>query len=104
MSHLPKVLNALSKLLSYPDESTIQTAELLYVLLMEELPEAASEASTFGSYVSQRELDEVEEAFTRIFDINPTCALEVGWHLFGEEYARGMVTVHGVTFNRLGAG
>lgn len=93
MSHLPKVLNALSKLLSYPDESTVQTAELLYVLLMEELPEAASEASTFGSFVEQHELCHVEEAFTRTFDVNPTCALEVGWHLFGEEYARGMFLV-----------
>lgn len=93
MSHLPKVLNALSNLLSYPDEHTVQTAELLYVLLMDELPEAASAASAFGSFVDQCELYEVEEAFTRTFDVNPTCALEVGWHLFGEEYARGMFLV-----------
>lgn len=93
MSHLPKVLNALSKLLSYPDEHTVQTAELLYVLLMEELPEAASEASVFGSFADQHELHELEETFTRTFDVNPTCALEVGWHLFGEEYARGMFLV-----------
>lgn len=93
MSHLPKVLNALSNLLSYPDEHTVQTAELLYVLLMEELPDAASEASIFGAFVDQHELCEVEESFTRTFDVNPTCALEVGWHLFGEEYARGMFLV-----------
>jgi len=93
MSHLPKVLNALSNLLSYPDEHTVQTAELLYVLLMDELPQAASAASDFGSFVDQHELHEVEEAFTRTFDVNPTCALEVGWHLFGEEYARGMFLV-----------
>lgn len=93
MSHLSKVLNTLSKLLSYPDEHTVQAAELLYVLVMEELPEAASEASAFGSFVDQHELHEVEEAFTRTFDVNPACALEVGWHLFGEEYARGMFLV-----------
>ncbi len=93
MSHLPKVLNALSRLLSYPDEHTVQTAELLYVLLMDELPAAAGQASAFGSFVDQHELYEVEEAFTRTFDVNPTCALEVGWHLFGEEYARGMFLV-----------
>lgn len=93
MSHLPKVLNALSKLLSYPDEHTVQTIELLYVLLMEETPEAASQASTFGAYAEQNELHELEETFTQTFDINPACALEVGWHLFGEEYARGMFLV-----------
>jgi nitrate reductase delta subunit len=93
MSHLPKVLNTLSKLLGYPDEHTVQTAEFLYVLLMDELPEAASEASAFGAFADQHELYEVEEAFTRTFDVNPACALEVGWHLFGEEYARGMFLV-----------
>ena len=35
----------------------------------------------------------LEEAFTGTFDVNPACALEVGWHLFGEEYARGMFLV-----------
>jgi len=27
------------------------------------------------------------------FDINPACALEVGWHLFGEDYMRGQFLV-----------
>ena len=31
MSHVPRVLNAFSRLLSYPDEHTVQVAELLYV-------------------------------------------------------------------------
>jgi len=93
MSHIPKLLNAFSRLLSYPDESTAQAVELLYVVLQGELPETASEAAKFGTFVEQHELWEVEEAFTRTFDVNPACALEVGWHLFGEEYARGMFLV-----------
>ena len=93
MSHLPKLLDALSRLLCYPDEHTVQTAELLYVVLQDELPEAAEEAARFGAFVEQHELWEVEESYTRTFDVNPACALEVGWHLFGEEYARGMFLV-----------
>ena len=93
MSHLPEVLDALGRLLGYPDQQTTQTAELLFVLLMDQLPEAASQAAAFGSFVEQHPLAEVEEAFTRTFDVNPTCAPEVGWHLFGEEYARGMFLV-----------
>jgi nitrate reductase delta subunit len=49
--------------------------------------------SRFGAYVEQHALWEVEEAFTGTFDVNPACALEVGWHLFGEEYARGLFLV-----------
>lgn len=93
MSHIPKLLHALGRLLRYPDESTVQTAELLFVVLKGELDEAAGSAARFGAYVEQHDLAEVEEAFTRTFDVNPLSALEVGWHLFGEEYARGMFLV-----------
>ncbi len=36
---------------------------------------------------------EIEEMFTRTFEINPVCALEVGWHVYGEDYARGALMV-----------
>lgn len=36
---------------------------------------------------------EVEEMYTRTFDINPVCTLEVGWHVYGEDYARGAFLV-----------
>ncbi|MCX6548427.1 MAG: hypothetical protein NTW40_10380 [Acidobacteria bacterium] len=29
------------------------------------------------------------ELYTRSFDLNPDCVLEIGWHLFGESYKRG---------------
>jgi len=89
----PKTLRALGRLLCYPDEQTVESAELLYIILMGEFPEAATEIAVFGAFLEQRELWEAEEEFTRTFDVNPACALEVGWHLFGEEYARGMFLV-----------
>ncbi|MFC1758321.1 nitrate reductase molybdenum cofactor assembly chaperone [Planctomycetota bacterium] len=93
MSHVPKVLDAFARLLSYPDQHTAQAAELLYIVLQGEVDEAASEISKFGSFLEQSDEWQVEEAFTGTFDVNPACALEVGWHLFGEEYARGMFLV-----------
>ena len=36
----------------------------------------------------------VEELFTRTFDLNPSCCLEVGWHLYGEDYPRGAFLVN----------
>ncbi len=93
MSHLPKVLNALSRLLVYPDETTVGAAELLFIILRDEIPQAAGDIARFGAFAEQHEPWELEEAFTRVFDVNPACALEVGWHLFGEEYARGMFLV-----------
>lgn len=34
-----------------------------------------------------------EELYTRTFDINPVCSLEVGWQLYGENYDRGRFLV-----------
>ena len=89
----PRTLRSFIRLLSYPDEQTLEASELLFLILQGELPEAAREISQFGAFVEQHQVWELEEAFTRTFDVNPACALEVGWHLFGEEYARGMFLV-----------
>ncbi len=43
--------------------------------------------------VENMTLAEVEEMYTRTFDINPVCTLEVGWHVYGEDYARGAFLV-----------
>jgi nitrate reductase delta subunit len=89
----PKTLRSLSRLLTYPDEQTVEAAELLYIILQGEIPEAAACMSRFGAFLDEHEGWEIEEAFTGTFDVNPACALEVGWHLFGEEYARGLFMV-----------
>jgi nitrate reductase delta subunit len=86
-------LRALAGLLGYPGETYLQSAEMLYVLLGDALPEAAQSMAAFGAYAEPLDSRELEENYARTFDINPACALEVGWHLFGEEYARGMLMV-----------
>jgi len=34
-------------------------------------------------------LVELQELYAQSFDLNPNCALEIGYHLFGEDYKRG---------------
>ena len=43
----------------------------------------------FRSGVAAHSLSEIQELYTRTFDLNPVCALEIGYHLFGENYKRG---------------
>ena len=47
----------------------------------------------FARFVETTEPADLEEAYTRTFDINPVCTLEVGWHLYGEDYSRGSFLV-----------
>lgn len=86
-------LPALGRLLSYPSEAYLQDVEFLYVLLQSALQDAAKAMAAFGAHVERCDTWELEELYTRTFDINPQCALEVGWHLFGEDYARGTLLV-----------
>ncbi len=40
---------------------------------------------------------EAQELYTRTFDLSPLCSLEVGWQLYGEDYARGSFLVYART-------
>lgn len=89
----PRTLRTFCHLLAYPGEQTIEACELLYIILQSELPDAAAEIAQFGSFVEQHAEWELEEAYTSAFEMNPACALEIGWHLFGEDYDRGIMLV-----------
>lgn len=93
VSEQVRCLGTLARLLSYPDSHYLQLVELLYLLVQAELPEAAKGISEFGMFVELCKEYELEEAYTRTFDVNPSCALEIGWHLFGEDYMRGQFLV-----------
>ena len=43
----------------------------------------------FRSAINTLSLSDLQELYTRTFDLNPVCALEIGYHLFGENYKRG---------------
>ena len=40
-------------------------------------------------YLSVEGKDQAEERYTVLFDLSPVCTLNVGYHLFGDTYARG---------------
>ena len=77
--------DTLRRLLTYPGAG--------YVELVQCAPETLSQLEPFAAGVKGLSLIDLQELFTRTFDLSPTCSLEVGWHLFGEEYARGAFMV-----------
>src|SRR5690348_14464981 len=46
---------------------------------------------TFASEVRALRLTELQELYTNTFDLQPACSLDLGWHLFGEDYQRGLL-------------
>ena len=43
----------------------------------------------FARRIPSVPLSELQELYTSTFDLSPLCALDLGWHLFGEDYERG---------------
>lgn len=72
--------NKLADLLEYPNSGW--TSKIMRCADNDALAE-------FRSGIDALSLSDLQELYTRTFDLNPVCALEVGYHLFGENYKRG---------------
>ena len=83
------VLNQLVILLTYPEADYLNQAERARAALAGEYPPAARYLGEFFQAVGSFEIEQLQELFIQAFDLNPICALEVGWQLYGDEYKRG---------------
>lgn len=79
----------LASLLSYPGEDYLGKAVHCLELLAESDPEAAAPLGEFLEQTRSFSLQGLQELYAATFDLDPACSLEVGWHLFGENYERG---------------
>lgn len=81
--------DSLGQLLQYPSKGFHDNLKALAKHLTESGSPGSSDVERFAAHVNDLPLEDCEELFTRTFDINPVCALEVGWQLYGESYERG---------------
>lgn len=76
-------------ILEYPDERWHERIDLLAAALSKKTS-PANDLAEFRSKVDLMELIELQELYTQSFDLNPNCAMEIGYHIFGEDYKRGL--------------
>lgn len=81
----------LADLLRYPGDDYLPRLEAVRARCEE--AETGKLLAAFGERLDGCSRTDLEERFCRTFDLNPVCALEVGWHLFGEDYKRGALLV-----------
>lgn len=102
------ILKKFGEILSYPGEGYVTEVEACRNAAPEIDPEATRYLSEFRTRIRGLTLEEVQELYVQTFDLNPVCALEVGWQLYGDNYDRGNFLVkmrqelerHGVRENR----
>ncbi|MBI4911903.1 MAG: molecular chaperone TorD family protein [Acidobacteria bacterium] len=83
------LIPGLAALLRYPGPRTAAMAAGLADAAMETAHPCQEHLEAFALSAATLELPELQEHYTRSFDLNPECSLEIGWHLFGESYKRG---------------
>lgn len=82
------VLDALADLVRYPHEALDECASRSLAVLDPADPAVAA-LQRFAQHVAAMPLLELQEHYTAVFDFDPACALEIGWHLFGDSRERG---------------
>ena len=94
--------DALATLLAYPDDRTKVVLERCQSDCAS-IKGTAESLTHFVEKTAPWSTEDLQELYTQTFDLNPTCTLEIGWQLFGENYSRGeFLVAMRQTLRRLG--
>ncbi len=83
----------LARVLTYPGRDYLEWVDRCENHLRQDHPDAAGLVRQFASQTRDLAIERLQELYTQTFDLNPVCSLEIGWQLYGEEYARGSFLV-----------
>lgn len=88
-----EALDALSRFYRYPAAGTTGPARGLQAAVAAFDLRAAGHLDRLVDLLDCGDSVPGEELFVGTFELNPVCALEVGWQVYGEQYARGTFLV-----------
>jgi nitrate reductase molybdenum cofactor assembly chaperone len=84
-----RLYEQLANLLEYPNDDWNAQLQSFKNQLAEQRPDLSTAFAIFREKIADLSLDELRERYTQTFDLTPVCTLEIGYHLFGENYKRG---------------
>jgi nitrate reductase molybdenum cofactor assembly chaperone len=86
MNHIYEIL---ASSLEYPGKDWNTRLERCKQWLTIQEPDVAVQFIRFRRNVKSLSIEKLQELYTQTFDLNPVCTLDIGYHLFGENYKRG---------------
>ena len=87
---MKSIYEGFAGLLDYPGAGWPLLIESCGELLADGRLEIFAAFTDFSKGVVTLPLSELQELYTRTFDLSPVCTLDIGYHLFGENYKRGV--------------
>ena len=85
-----KEYSLFADILDYPTPLTVERIDELFPLVAAIDGEAGEQLGRFREFAANSASAELEELYTRTFDLQPLCYPYLGYQLFGEEFRRGM--------------
>ncbi len=83
----------LSRLFDYPDESYNLLVQNMIKELAPKYPDASKELEAFAKLLPTS-IYQLQELYTKSFEVQAVTSLEIGYLLYGDDYTRGEVMVH----------
>jgi nitrate reductase molybdenum cofactor assembly chaperone NarJ/NarW len=83
-----RVLGLFAELLDYPRPGLAQKADECRALVARDCADAAALLAEFAAFAERTPHAAIEEIYTGTFELNASCHLYVGYHMFGEAYKR----------------
>ena len=83
----------LAGLFTYPDANFVGNVLATQTLLDNNCVQAAEQLRPFSQLAEQTSLVDLEELYTRSFDVQAVTTLDLGYVLFGDDYKRGELLV-----------
>lgn len=83
-----------AELFKYPSGEFVAKVAECQAKLDKDYPDAAVQLQVFSDYMNQSDDDLREELYTKTFDVQPICYLDLGYVIFGEDYKRGAFLLH----------
>jgi nitrate reductase delta subunit len=88
-----QAIAAAGRVLRYPADGYAADLQSFAALCRTLACPSAAAVEHFSNRAASTTVGAMQELFTQSFDLTPDCALDVGWHLYGEEYERGAFLV-----------
>src|SRR3989338_4637823 len=84
----------LADLFEYPQPGYIETVKGVQFYLKKNYPQASETLSSFSKTIFQMSVKDIQELYSRSFDVQAATTLDVGYVMFGDDYKRGELLVN----------
>ena len=84
----------LADLFEYPQPGYIETVKGVQFYLKKNYPQASETLSSFSKTIFQMTVKDIQELYSRSFDVQAATTLDVGYVMFGDDYKRGELLVN----------